>query len=532
MRDSANLRRWFIVLFKYKKSIIFIWLITILTVMAGNQMTIPIYQVESTIMVNFGREYLYNPEVGNDKPYNYFNRSGVINSEIEILKSVDLIDDIIDEIGLEKIYPQESSKEGSLETVKNFFQQHVIDIDTYSEKITRALDDILWEWGLKTTIDLSQRNMTPEKSEAIKKFYENLTVLGSKDTKIIRVIFEHHDPVIAAESVNLLIERYQRKHLDMLRDQRVSDFLEKMVKQYEADLREAEDDLLSYKNERVENSVERQQSVLVDQKGAFDTKLKEQQSELVGLNKRLESLENQRASMDQTTALFSETTEQNPVIENAKEKLLTLKLKEQELLGTFRETSQQVVNIRESIKIVESFLRDQEANNRPTVRVGKSMAYQELERDITITKARKQELAATIEDLEKKNLEIEEALKNYISGEQDLRLLQRQKDIKESDYFMYKKKLDEAKINTEMDNLVLTNIKIVHKAEAPYEPIKPKKGLNLMIGVLFGGLAGIGISFLRNSFNQGLNTPEDLENRLNIPVLITIRENNNLRRSI
>lgn len=541
MRNSHNFRNFFLVLYKYKISIILIWLTTVLTIVMGNNLVTPIYQSESTILVKFGREYVYSPEVGDDKPFNYYNRSSLINSEIEILYSNDLIYSVIEEIGFDHFNKRgfvdnlvgetgiKLSSPGDIVKaatnsldLKRYYIKNDEKVDGFWARTLEKLD----RYGMDVLSDteVSRIDIEEDRRYAVSYFYQNYKVLGSGDTDIIKLVFNHHDPVICADVINLLVKKYQEKHIEILRDQRITDFLEDTVTRYERDLMAVEDRLNLYREEQAEKSVDLQEKVLIDQLSSFDTKLKQQQSELAGLDNRIKSLEKQKMSMNESTQLYSETRERDPAIDETKRNLLRLRLLEQELLGTYSEKSTQVENIRSRIEIVESYLKENQDQKQSTVRVGKSLAYQELERDVLVTTARREELLGTIEALKSRVSEINVDLRKYLSGNQELQELLRQKEIHEGNYIAYKQKLEEAKINEVMDDLLLTNIKTVEAAGVPSHPILPRKTLNLIIGFIIGGVAGIGLAFIRKAINPSIDIPEELEERLELPVLLSISD--------
>jgi len=70
--------------------------------------------------------------------------------------------------------------------------------------------------------------------------------------------------------------------------------------------------------------------------------------------------------------------------------------------------------------------------------------------------------------------------------------------------------------------LKTTNIRVVDKAVVPRQPARPKKKLNLLIAFVLGIFGGGGLSFLIESLDQSVKTPEDLKNRVKIPTLATI----------
>lgn len=63
------------------------------------------------------------------------------------------------------------------------------------------------------------------------------------------------------------------------------------------------------------------------------------------------------------------------------------------------------------------------------------------------------------------------------------------------------------------------NIRIVDPAITPGNPVLPRKMINLLVGVLAGGLIGIMIVFALEFLDQSINSSEDVENKLHLPFL-------------
>lgn len=63
------------------------------------------------------------------------------------------------------------------------------------------------------------------------------------------------------------------------------------------------------------------------------------------------------------------------------------------------------------------------------------------------------------------------------------------------------------------------NISIIDRAEVPGGRFKPSLFLNLAIGLLLGGVLGVLLAFLLEFLDDTLKTPEDIENKLKLPVL-------------
>jgi capsular polysaccharide biosynthesis protein len=68
----------------------------------------------------------------------------------------------------------------------------------------------------------------------------------------------------------------------------------------------------------------------------------------------------------------------------------------------------------------------------------------------------------------------------------------------------------------------MSNVSVIQAATIPAKPIKPKKALNILLGIILGAMSGLGYAFFSEYASQGLSTPESVEKRLGLPVLTTI----------
>jgi len=66
------------------------------------------------------------------------------------------------------------------------------------------------------------------------------------------------------------------------------------------------------------------------------------------------------------------------------------------------------------------------------------------------------------------------------------------------------------------------NVYIIDTAVVYDKPVKPKKGLILVLGALLGGMLGVLIVFLRKALHQTVHNPEKLEEATGIPVYATV----------
>ena len=107
--QTSSLRDFLTVLFKHRNTNLIVFFTVVATVTIGSFLLSPTYEAKSSLLVKFGREYIYRPEVGERGPdmRSLFplNQEEVINSEIQILTSRDLIEKVITTLKVENIYP-------------------------------------------------------------------------------------------------------------------------------------------------------------------------------------------------------------------------------------------------------------------------------------------------------------------------------------------------------------------------------------------------------------------------------------------
>ncbi len=105
-----------------------------------------------------------------------------------------------------------------------------------------------------------------------------------------------------------------------------------------------------------------------------------------------------------------------------------------------------------------------------------------------------------------------------------LKRLNRQIQLDEENYRLYRKQLEEAKITETLDNERVVNVRVIDPATASYVPVKPRKLLIMGLSILLSLVFGIAIAFISELVQHTVNTVEDVNRYLNLPVLATIEE--------
>ncbi|HJV66438.1 MAG TPA: GNVR domain-containing protein [Geomonas sp.] len=473
-RRNDNLRSTLAILFKHKVKILTVFCVVVATATIGSFLRPNLYESKSSILVKIGREYLNRPELGNAGAGIWVSQEEMNNSEIQILTNRDLIKQVIAAIGVDKLYP---------ELVK----------------------------GAPSKV--------PPVEVAADLFSANLKVAAVKKSNVIEISFKNRDASIAARAVNTLVEKYTDKHLQVFSGTKPA-FMEEQLNAYAEKLRNTEDSLQKFKQQHGVFALDDQRKLLLTQRTDLDSSLKATEDSIAELQKRLGALKGQTRRISESDAGFT-PTERDRIVIDARSKLLTLQLEEQELLKKYTESNQLVVNIRKEIKIVNSFLQEQEREISRKVKSANPV-YQNVQIELNKAEADYHAQQAKADTLRVQLREVDGALQSLDSREKEIQQLKREQTINEKNYQNYADRAEEARIADDMNRLKLANVSVIEKAAPPISPVSPKRPRIIALGVILGAMAGVGLAFVAEFATQSFSTPESVEGRLGLPVLAAI----------
>ncbi len=509
LRDfwALLMRRWLV--------IAAVFLLTTATVVGASLMQAATWTAQTTIMVKQGREFFYRAEVGDATGRPLLSVAEMVNSQVEILASRDLAEQVVGEMGLERVYP-----------------------------------DMIVEPGPGNP-PLDPAALLPV---AVSRFQESLTVMDVPESSIIRVSYENRSPQVAADALNLLVEKFKEKHVGVFGDPALG-FLAKQREEYEKRLVNSEKGLDRFRQDNAVYELAEQRSMQLRRRMELETDLQNAGLRIAELEHQLSmvsggsisagptepppAITEDRASMVrrrgelasalqeadmQLAALRQQLivmrpgadapgytgTQQWRSIDEAFVRLLDLQLREKEALRNYNDSSRMVSGIREEIAMVEAFLRDRGAYVR---QVNEAAIREQLEMlvarrgaaidqiEVVDAQIRAVDLRAILDELgplETRSARIREELgrnQDQLQAldrlEVDLRRLQRQVELDESNYRSFLAKSEDARLLEELDRQKLVNIAVIERAAPPVQPSSLSPRIRAVIGAAVGLAAAL-----------------------------------------
>jgi uncharacterized protein involved in exopolysaccharide biosynthesis len=503
--SQVSLRDVFIVIFKHKYLILLFFFAVVLTVSVGTFLASPTYEASAQILIKLGRESVFVPASADMRPVVNYNREERINSEIEILKSRSLAEKVVLALGPTVIYENlEDQKPGLIGRIKALI-------------IPRAEKKLIPD-------ERKELNLTLATSA----LQNSLEVEGVSKSNIVQVSFKHHDARMVAMVVNTLAEIYLDHHVAVHKTPRSYEFFQEQSENLKAQLTQSEETLKALKKQHNITSLSEERSLQLAQASQLRAEINKTSSQVIETEKRIRQIRKQLAATPRTISQGEETNSNQELIGRLEGRLVELELEEKQLLGKYTDHSRLVQHVREEIAIVKQKLAAQEKKSYGRKRSGVNPTYQSLQQELYRNEAELNALKAKGQTQKSQLADYQAMLEELNQIEVKINQLQQQVDVDRQNYRLYLAKFEESRISDAMDAERISSVSLLEPARQPMKPVSPKVMLNLLLAIFLGVFGGLGLAFLVDYLDDSLETVEAVEEHLQMPVLLSVGEENTL----
>lgn len=421
-------------------------------------------------------------------------REEELNSEVELLKSRDLLEAVVT-----------------------------------SCKLHESRSDSLWA-QLSSVFEPGETPPQQGKDmripQAVRKLEKTLLVEPIKKTNLIKVSFTSTDAQQSARVLTTLASLYMEKHLTVHRPPGAFDFFQQETERYREQLAAAEKRLADFSREEGVVAAQLEKETALQKLAEFESALKETHTAAAEVRKRVQALEVRLAGtpLRQTTQV--RMSDNAFLLQQLKSTLLSLELKRTELLTRFaptyetvRELDTQIAQTRGAIEAaLKAPVRDETTDRDPThewVRAELVKSRTEL----AAIQERAQSIARVVHAYQEKA----SGLRQKEAVQQDL---MREVKSAEENYLLYRHKQEEARISDAMDRRQILNVAVAEAATVPSLPSNLSWTFTLLIGGLLASAVSVGLALLADYFDPSLRTPDEVQSLLDVPVLAAVPRNN------
>jgi len=411
------------------------------------------------------------------------------------------------------------------ETATEKLPASIIGVDIGSEKLDKGQEMLLKSIPLLTEMQnqLAQKYSLDVSTDQLSKW---LSLSSPKDSAdVVAMIARGNSPEQAQAIANTSAEIYIAKQSEMKKLELSQGlvFLQQQVDQIEAKIQETEKALSNFRDKEgiINSTTDTESGGLLGKLGNMQSDIIQAENDVELTNTQLQTIE-KLIEEKKKYAKSAATSGVSAQMDQIRERLVTLQLDLSARLETRTEKDPEVISIKNKIDAAQAQLKTEFDRLLSGTDTGSLDPISELQNLMSqyIT------LTVQIKSAEKRSALMKERLNQFRAQHPELATkqvelirLERQSRIYEQTYTALTGKYEDMRL---MEQMKVAGLKIIDPAPLPNSPISPKVGTSIALGALLGLFLGVGIVFFLHYIDDTINTEEDAQRYINLPVLGTI----------
>lgn len=415
----------------------------------------------------------------------------ILNTEIDILSSMDIAEQAADTLGPDKILTQ----------VKNPKER--------------------------------------DRAHAAAEIRKNLEIEPLPKSSVIHLTYKSADPSVVQPVLTAIVDAYYKKHVEVHRQAAaIGDFLSQETDQLRAQLEQTEDELRKEKDKAGIVSLDDAQKTFSDEESKLEADIFSAKAEYAERSARYNDLIQSMPAARKAAALAkpSEPAALPPDVMDGYRNLIAridyLRRTEQELLSQFTDENQRVKDVRAQLAAAEQKKEDWETKYprlasittgtpaATSTTTGPTAAGEVI--DLQAEAAFLAGLQSKIKVLNSELAQVKASAAGVDGVEANISDLERQRELQEQNYKYYAEHLEATRIDEALGSGRALNIAEIQAPTAPSPDFK--KFYKMIAGVAASGL-GLGLAwalFIEFYLDRSIRRPQDVERGLRIPLFLSI----------
>lgn len=369
--------------------------------------------------------------------------------------------------------------------------------------------------------------------------HNNLFVEVPNNSDVISIVFKHKDPLVVRQVLSQVISSYLDRHAEIHRPGGAYDeFLQKETDHLRSSVADTEESLRKMKANLGIISLEDARKTFSDkigkiQQDIYDSResLTEHQAFVDELSKRikLDALPTNNVAAASTTDTNSAPTDKIAEYKRTSAMLDTLREEEKGLLIHFLPGNSRVLEVQQQIADNEAKKKQMETNYPSLLSVKVSnpdpkpeQPNTKLQDELISQTAIVAGLQSKISMLTNELADVQTQFASVDSGSSAIAQLERTRKLQEDHYIYYAQALENWRINETLGSGKASNIDTIQQPSPPY--FDDSKVTKARLGIcVFSVLLALGLAFLIELYiDHSVKRPADIEARLGVPLFISI----------
>ena len=436
----------------------------------------------------------------------------VMNSEVEILNTLDLATQVAQAVGVDRLFPATEAKPTLMDAASNVATQvaHAVGVDR-----------LFPGTGAKAKEETKAK---PTLTDAGRYILSGLKVTAIRDSDIISITYKNKNPELAVQVLQALLPLYFDKHLEVHRSVGGFEFAKRETDRLRTSLMQSEEELKQLKAKSGISSLAEITATLNTELVKGQEELDAAKSDFAAQDARVKQIEKWLAGAGVVQPDGATREPSSEIIHEY-----------QALVSRVTFMSQSVTELQARytpenslVKVKQALLDDLQKRQWdlekkfPNLIARAPAGSSTLQSDLGSEKALLAATEAKIEALQTRLRSLQDKAKTIWDLGPQIAQLERQKEVDQQNYTYYASSLEKARIDEALNPSRMPNITVVQKPELEGRASGMRQ--KLILGVAGSGLAvGIAIALLNELLlDRSVKRRRELESGLRIPLLLSI----------
>jgi succinoglycan biosynthesis transport protein ExoP len=492
---EIHLRDHLRVLQKRKWMIIALILIPVIFTLIQSFTTRPIYRGTATLQINVD-----NPQVVDFKEVFAINMwaTDYYQTQYKILESHSLAKRVIQKLKLwehpEFLSPPPSSFQKWKSSVQSTLRHSVRSLFSFPGPEAHL--------SPKSSLDFGEKASEDEKEvPLVGQFLSRLKIEPIKESRLVKVHFDSYSLELSGRVPNVLAKEYIQMNLESRLDikEQVKGWLTKQLDELRSRVESSDEALQKFGSQNDIFSLDDKENITLNRLNELNEALARAESERMAK----EAIYKQISSERGFKAVALPSILENKLIQELKQNYIQLETQYNKLSETFKPHHPEIIRLKNQMETVEKSL------NLETAKI-----------------------IAGIKNEYESSLRKESLIRNSFAEQKHQAVAMQQKSIQynilkrdaETNKELYKNLLQRVKEIGISAGFNGSNIEVVDYAEKPKGPYQPYHQRKVLLAAVIGLFLGIGFTFLLEYFDNTVKTPEEVDQRFQLPFLGSVPE--------
>lgn len=429
----------------------------------------PVFSAHSMVMITKDRAYAEVSPLEREHAVDALPNEAVVNSEIQLLRSRDLIRNLHEELETQS----QTNPEGA--------------------------------FPIPSLVQLEQR----------------ISAVRKPQSNVVEVSYRSSNPDFAIHVVNTLVGIYEKTHIQKHKSPGALTFFDKEAQSAKESFVQADLELERFDATNGLTSVATEKDNMLRQRAQLEADLRRTEAQVTELTTKVAAYEAELEYIPEQEAVETEMIP-NPMLGYLRQNVARLEMERERLLQLYTPQHRLVVDVETELAAIKSQVAGQDGTVVGRKKMSQTPTRRRLQEDLLTSQAELGALEARRAMLAERITDYEGRIRVLHAKHYEVMRLRRDREEAKKRYDAVLGKLNEVKISEAMDMAGLSNISVIEAAAAPLAREPDYRLVTLALTSFLALLLGISAAVVIELINPVMNSDLDVRHHLDLPVLAAI----------